>query len=220
MNLLYVKDMIADTFLPLVCVIILGSSYYKLTAAFKIIFLYCLTIFLLFGATNILADKEINNLFLYHLFSPINLIFISLFLKKSFLYNLKNFKIIVLNTFLILACFFNIFFWENLNTLDTNIVILSNFIIILLCFLSFNNIMVEVELYSIIKLSHFLFFVGIFLYAVSSIIIYSYFKYKNYQGQKLSNALWSFQDNVLIIKYLFFIIGSVLCTKTKLNNSH
>jgi len=96
-----------------------------------------------------------------------------------------------------------------------NMVIVSNFIILCLCFVSFMNAIMENDLIRLIKPSHFLFLFGIFIYAVSSIAIYSYFKYKNYQGKELSNNLWFFHDNVLIIKYVIFILASFLCIRNK-----
>ena len=81
---MYIKDIIADTILPLISLLILGSSYKKLTAAFRIIFYYLIIVVAVFLYSNILADRQINNLFLYHLFTPIEVAFVAWFISKSF----------------------------------------------------------------------------------------------------------------------------------------
>lgn len=211
----YLKDIIADTILPFISAIILSSSYKRLTAAFKIMCYYIWVIVIIFSVTNILADYRINNLFLYHYFTLVNVFFVSMFLYKSFLIKIKPAIFILINTAIIIGCIVNLVFFESIMTLDMNMVIVSNFIILCLCFVSFMNAIKENDLIRLIKPSHFLFLFGIFIYAVSSIAIYSYFKYKNYQGKELSNSLWFFHDNVLIIKYVIFILASFLFIRNK-----
>src|SRR5437763_1839321 len=126
----YWKDVIADTLLPLISVIILGSSYRNLTAAFRIMFFYILTAVIIFSITNILADNQINNLFLYHLFTPVNILFISFFLKKSFLSTISNKIFLAVNVIVFVASLADVCFFENIKTMDVNMEILSNFFIL------------------------------------------------------------------------------------------
>ncbi|HRD57282.1 MAG TPA: hypothetical protein PK504_04500 [Ferruginibacter sp.] len=212
---MYIKDIIADTILPLISLLILGSSYKKLTAAFRIIFYYLIIVVAVFLYSNILADRQINNLFLYHLFTPIEVAFVAWFISKSFVPYVPARLVALIFGSIVLTSIFNVFAYESISTMDLNMKILSNFIILAMCLFSFVDVVKAKERVMQIQLSHFLFLFGFFIYAASSIIIYSYFNYKNYHGKELSNMLWSFHDNILIVKYLLFITASILCIRTK-----
>lgn len=212
---MYIKDIIADTILPLISLLILGSSYKKLTAAVRIIFYYLIIVVAVFLYSNILADRQINNLFLYHLFTPIEVAFVAWFISKSFVPYVPARLVALIFGSIVLTSIFNVFAYESISTMDLNMKILSNFIILAMCLFSFVDVVKAKERVMQIQLSHFLFLFGFFIYAASSIIIYSYFNYKNYHGKELSNMLWSFHDNILIVKYLLFITASILCIRTK-----
>ncbi len=214
----YIKDIISDTILPLIAFFILASGYKKLTAGFKIFFYYvCFTV-LIFIISNVLADKKINNLFLYHIYTPVYFLFVAVFLRQSFLSTINKFIIYTLSSMVFLTAVINVLYFEDLKNMNMNSEIICNFLILGLCFLSLALSIKKAESINLIRYRHFLLLFGVFIHAVSSIVVNAYFKYKNYQGKELSNILWSFQNNILIAKYCIFILVSILCIRNKQNS--
>ena len=71
----------ADTYGSLfpICAILLLKN--RLTKEIRILLIYLITSVIVFGYSNYLADKGINNLFLYHIFSIIELILLFSYFK-------------------------------------------------------------------------------------------------------------------------------------------
>lgn len=209
----YLKDIISDSIVPLIPIILLGSRYKKLSAALKLIFYYLLITVLIFSVSNILADDMINNLFLYHIYTVVNFGMLLFYLQLVYFLFSKNTIISILILFVSVCCVFNSIFIEKIDSLDINANILTNSILVLFCLAGFIKSIRNQYLLEHLGFYNMVLTFGIFVYSASSIIVYSYFKYMTFFGQRISNAVWFLHDDILILKYCCFIIAGILCIK-------
>ncbi len=209
----YLKDFISDSIFPLIPAIILGSRYKNLSATLKLFFYYLLSTSLIFCISNILANKLINNLFLYHFYTMLNFCVITLFLNSSYLIFKKRKVLVIFISVVILICISNTIFIEKINTFDANSVIFTNALLIILCLWGLIKSISNTFLLEHLKYYILLITFGFFVYATASIIVYSYFKYLSLFGQRTSNEVWFLHDDIMISKYCCFIIACILWRK-------
>lgn len=208
----YIKDIISDSILPIFPALILGSRYKKLSAPLKLLFFYLLATIALFSLSNYLADKLINNLFIYHFYTILNFIVVTFFLNESFeLFKKKWYLFVFLGG--IIACIFNTLIFESVKQFDSNAVIFTNLLLVSLSIWSLIKCLISQNLLENLKYHDLFITFGIFVYAASSIIVYSYFKYNNLFGLRTSNQVWFLYDNVMIFKYICFIIAAFIWRK-------
>lgn len=208
----YLKDIISDSVLPVIPAVILGSRYNKLPAPLKLLFYFLISTIILFSVSNFLADKMINNLFIYHFYTVLNFIVLLIFLNEIF--NLFKLKYVLIILITVLLCITNILFLEPINTFDTIAVIITNAILLSLTIWGFikcikNEILLQNVQYYVLLIMF-----GIFIFSASSIIVYSYFKYNSLFKHKISNKIWFLYDNVMILKYTCYTIAAILWRKS------
>ncbi len=208
----YLKDIISDSILPVFPALLLGSRYNKLSAPLKLLFYFLLTTVSLFSFSNYLADRLINNLFIYHFYTILNFIVLTFFLNESFDLFKKKWNPVVF-TIVTAVCTVNTLFIEPIKTFDANAVIFTNLLLVGLSIWALIKCLINQSLLEDLKYYNLLITFGIFVYAASSILVYSYFKYNNLFGKRTSNQVWFLYDNVMIFKYTCFIIASILWRK-------
>ena len=208
----YLKDIVSDSILPVFQALILGSRYKKLSAPLKLLFYFLLTTVVLFSFSNYLADRMINNLFIYHLNTILNFTVFTFFLNESFALFKKMIYPFVF-TIVLAACILNTLFIEPIKDFDSNAVIFTNLLLVGLSIWALISCLINQNLLENLKYYNLLITFGIFVFAASSIIVYSYFKYNNRFGIRTSNQVWFLYDNVMIFKYTCFIIAAFLWRK-------
>jgi hypothetical protein len=210
---LYIKDIFADSILPLAAAIILGSRYNSLPAALKILFYYLLLSSIIFSISNYLADRVINNLFLYHLYTVFNFCCITFYLQSSFfLFKNKRLLYLLLAT-VVLFCVANTLFWEKFTSFDTNALIFTNTLLVILCLWSMIKSISDHYLLENLAYSSLIIMFAFFVYSSSSTLVFCYFKYISNYGKKVSNDVWFFHDNIIIFKNCCLILASILWVK-------
>ncbi len=208
----YLKDIISDSILPIFPALILGSRYKKLSAPFKSLFYFLLITVALFSFSNYLADRLINNLFIYHFYTILNFIVFTFFLNESFTLFKKHLYLFFFSIVLA-ACIFNTLFIESIKEFDSNAVIFTNLLLVVLSIWSLIRCLINQNLLENLKYYNLFITFGVFVYAASSIIVYSYFKYNILFSRRTSNQVWFLYDNVMIFKYTCFIIAAFLWRK-------
>src|SRR6476660_219597 len=120
----------SDTYLPLLTLIVYILNWRKIAKQELILFFYLVVNVILFGITNLLADRGINNLFLYHLYSLLDLIAVTYYLSVVLLKRNRLFYSIAIGY----SCFWglNILIWESLSSFNSNAASLANLIILIL----------------------------------------------------------------------------------------
>lgn len=197
------------------CAVLLGSRYSSVSAPLKILFWYLASTSVIFVCSNILAERIINNLFLYHFFTAFNFCFLFLYLQLVYNFFKSRFLIISVCVVIVCLCILNTFIFEPISSLDINSFILTHSILVFFSLWGLVKSIRNQKLIETLGYHDLIFTFGIFVYSAPSIIIYSYFKYMNHFGQRISNKVWFLQDDILIIKYCCFIIACIICIKKK-----
>src|SRR4030095_11191320 len=120
----------SDTYLPLLTSIVYVLNWRKIAKYELILFFYLVINIIIFGISNFLADRAINNLFLYHFYSLLDLIIVTYYLTVVLLKRIKLFYLISI----CYTCFWglNIIMWESLTSFNSNAASLANLIILIL----------------------------------------------------------------------------------------
>jgi len=190
---------------PLIALIILWNKVPKET---HILLWYFISSILIFGYSNYLADKAVNNSFLYHIFSILELAILLQYFKKLVVTSLVK-KVIngIIITFLILSIF-NIIFLEKSNSLNSNTQSIEFLLLIIFCFIYYSNLSKTDNILFFYKQPAFWIVTGFFIYFSSTIILFSFYKYAARIDETFS--FWKFQEIMYLVKN-FFITYGILC---------
>src|SRR5215471_9129193 len=118
----------SDTYLPLLTLIVYVLNWKRIAKQELTLFFYLVVNVIIFGISNLLADRAINNLFLYHLYSLVDLILVTYYLSVVLLKRSKLFYSIAIGY----SCFWglNILMWESVSSFNSNAASLANLIIL------------------------------------------------------------------------------------------
>ena len=73
----------SDTYMPLLALLLYITIWRHAGVLDRVVFIYCVVNFILYGLTNVLADRGIHNSFLYHISSLVDLWLISYYILKK-----------------------------------------------------------------------------------------------------------------------------------------
>jgi hypothetical protein len=204
----------ADTYgslIPVCAILILKD---KVAREIYILLVYFIVSILIFGYSNYLADKGINNLFLYHLFSIIELIFLLSYFKKVIVNKTIQVAIKWSIFLFLLFSIINILFLENIQTLNSNTLAIEFFLIILLCLAYYNQLVNSNEVLLILKTPSFWIISSFLLYFSSCILMFILYKYAAKRYHSFVFDFWKVQEVMYLIKNLLITYG-VLCFRKK-----
>ena len=205
----------ADTYgsaLPLIALIVL---WHKISKETFILFWYFIASIIIFGYSNYLADQAKNNLFLYHLFSIIELTLLLQYFKK--IIDKKTVKkIINWLTFSFLAfSILNILLLENLNYLNSNTQSIEFLVLIIFCFIYYNELAKTDEIVIFYRQPVFWIVTGFFIYFSCTTIIFSFYKYAIRYDKPFTSGFWVIQELMYLIKNIFITYGILCFRKAK-----
>jgi len=172
---------------------------------------YSIACVFLFGFSNYLADRGINNMYLYHIFSLFEFIvvmFYALFLFASrklrrFLLGVAIFYFIYWNV--------NIGLWESLLEFNSNSASIACLLIIIVCGLYFLSLNDKKELLYFQKLPSFWIMSGFLFYCACSIPVVLAYKYKEIFYDLNINDAWKIQVLGNCVKFVA-ISYAALCS--------
>src|SRR6266542_1684725 len=180
-----------------------------------VILLYSIFCFILFGITNVLVLKKINNLAFYHFFSLGELMIVSHYVLKLILK--KSFSLL---WFLICGFYFvfwicNIIFLEPLNSFNTTSAVITNLLILFLCMYYLLSLSKEEEILYFQKLPSFWIVSAFLIYSALSLLIFiSYAYFINSNMNKEGSQIWAIISIATIIKFVLISVG-LLCYKRR-----
>lgn len=214
---MFTFDIIADTVLPSILVCILIPAFKQMPKGLKILFWYLLFSSVIFFISNLLADRSINNLYLYHLYTPVSFIFISLFFYSLRLSVLFNSIIQIVLYPILFFLFFNTIYFEDLSVFDSNAILVTSLLTIIFSITYY--ILFLVKDYQEINNKMYPFWIisGFFIYSSGTFIIYYFLKYSSNFFNSVASQFWEIQNIILIIKNLFFAVGIFICIRKKQN---
>lgn len=179
-----------------------------------ILFWYFLLSICLFGYSNYLADRIQNNLFLYHIFSILELTLLLQYFKKIInsvvIRKLINGIIILF----LLASVLNIIFLENINSLNSNTQSLEFLLLIAFCFIYYMELARSEQIIYFFRHPVFWIVTGFFIYFSITIFIFSFYKYSERLYHTFTINFWAVQEVMYLIKNLIIAYG-ILCFNKK-----
>ncbi len=200
----------SDTYMPLLALMVfiaLGKRVYKKES---LLLIYLIVNIIVFGTSNILGSYKINNLYLYHFYTLIELVTVSYYITKKVLK--KNLRVF----YIISICFFvfwiiNIIFWEPLSEFNSNSAVLASLIILLLTMYYMLELSKSEDILYFQKLPGF-WIASAFLVScaisILSLVAYKYFQQNNLVEEGI--RVWIIESIGNILKFILLIIG-LLC---------
>ena len=204
----------ADTYgsiLPLVVLI------YKRNLVPKenlILFWYFLLSIGIFSYSNYLADRVQNNLFLYHIFSIVELTLLLQYFKKIIHSTLIKKLINGITILFLIASALNILFLEKINSLNSNTQSLEFLLLIAFCFVYYMELAQSEQIIYFFRHPVFWIVTGFFIYFSITIFIFSFYKYSERTYHTFTINFWTFQEVMYLIKNLIIAYG-ILCFNKK-----
>jgi hypothetical protein len=200
----------SDTLMPLLTFIISLFIIKKMDKKENILLIYVATSFVVFLITNIMADKGINNMFLYHLFSLFEITILGYYFLKSLLKKQLTLYWFILGGYFIFWII-NIIAFENLKLFNSNSSVVSNLIVLLLAMYYLFEVSRSEDVLYFQKLPGFwiasAFLVSCAL-SILGFVAYKYFQVNNYKDY--GNRIWLVPLFAIIFRFIFISIG-LLC---------
>src|SRR6266487_369698 len=209
----------SDTYMPLLT-IILYFLLWKYTNYHEfVILLYSIICFILFGITNILVLKKINNLAFYHVFSLVELIILSHYVLKLILHKPFSLLWFFICSFYLLFWICNIIFFEPLNSFNTTSAGITNLVILFLCMYYLLSLSKNEAILYFQKLPSFWIVSAFLIYSALSLLVFiSYAYFVNSNKQQEGSQLWAIIISMAtIVKFALISVG-LLCYKRNLSS--
>lgn len=213
MNLIIEKLLeYADTYgslIPLSIILLLFSKR-KMPLGVKLLAAYFILSFLLFGLSNYLADRSINNLFIYHIFAILEFVFIGQFFRT--IISSKKFKsssLYIIIIFCLLALINSILF-EKFTTLNSNVIAIEFLLLIIFSFIYYFELSYSEEVLVFYRQPNFWIITGFFVYFASCILIFALYKYTAVTNRQFVLKFWLIQVVMYIVKNIILAKG-ILC---------
>ena len=198
----------SDTVFPFVAFIILVSVS-KVFDNFLLLFAYLLVTVMLMGYSNYLADQAINNMYLYHIYSLIEILIIVPFIG---FYAKEDKRVIVLIIFL--YCLFwiiNIWLFERINAFNSISSAITALIISFFRFRYILHIAIGDDFLFFHRLPVFWIVSGFLFYCITAVIVIGSYKYKHFFHDLDTHVMWRIQQIANVLKYVLISIG-IICS--------
>jgi len=203
--------MYSDTFMPLICFLILVGVK-QLHRQEKLLLVYFVGCVILFGVSNLMADRGRNNMFLYHLFSLFEILIVLFY--AIYLFNDKRVHVFLRTAMVVYIIYWvvNIWLWEPLDQFNSNSASIACLVILIVCGLFFLSLSAKKELLYFQKLPQFWVGTAFLFYCASSIPVLLAYKYRDliFYDFNISTA-WRIQVVANCIKFVLLSYAS-LCS--------
>lgn len=176
-----------------------------------VLLLYVSTAFVVFGFSNLLADRKINNLFLYHFFILFEVVVTGWFVLLHLSSEKKKQLIVLLSFLFCVYSTINSISNEQIHLFNKQAYAVGFLLSCFYCLLFYFDLVDSEQLIDVNKSFSFWAVTGFFIYAsVSTLVFYFYSVLSGRTG--FENLLWSIQDIALLVKYCLISIG-LICQK-------
>lgn len=199
----------SDTVVPALVLLVLLPRYKWVTGG-RLLALYLLTTVVFAGYSNYLADRDIHNMYLYHVLSLLEAGFLLLLLDR---YAKLDRRVLVLTlSFYALFWVVNVVLWEPLSQFNSNSATVLNLLTAFFCFRYFLMLVNTDEILHFQRLPSFWVVSGLLFYCIVAILAISSYKYSDWFSKWDLQLNWRIQLVANLIKYILITIG-VLCSK-------
>jgi hypothetical protein len=197
----------SDTLFPLLALfmLVLLQQHRK----YMLLAIYLILTAGIMGYSNYLADRGINNMYLYHLYTLIEIV-ILLPMIASFS-NIKPLAVIL--SIIIFTAFWIINVWklEPLTKFNSNSGAVGALLITFFCFHYFLYLIKTDGILNFQKNPGFWIVSGLFFYCVVATFIIGSYKYKDWFSDSVISRRWRIQQVANIIKFILISIGILCC---------
>ncbi|MGN6165643.1 MAG: hypothetical protein ACTHOF_13990 [Flavisolibacter sp.] len=190
----------SDTLVPLFSLVAYIRPY-KLRKQEKFLLSYVFLSVAVFGVSNYMADRGINNMFLYHGFSLFELLIVLYYASFFFVNKKVKSFLLIIGIAYIIYWLTNIFIWESLKEFNSNAAGIAYLIIIIVCGLYFLSLSDKEELLYFQRLPQFWVMTGFLFYCTCSIPIMLSYKYHEIFYDLDQNTAWKIQVVANFIKF-------------------
>lgn len=206
----------ADTYAPAIPLISIFFvfRFKQMPRVITILSWYLLFSMLLFGVSNYLADRNMNNMFLYHIFSIVELAFVC-FMFREVIHSKKIRKAIpYLLAFFVLLFILNTVFLEGMDSWNSNSSSIEFLIIICFSLIYYFELANSDDILSFATNPFFWIVSGFFVYCASCTVVFAFYKLNALKSGNFALNYWMFQIIMYLIKNILFAKG-ILCFKVR-----
>lgn len=196
---------LSDTIMPLLALLAYIPVIRKIRGEDKIIPLYLLVTFSMMMLSNYMADRSINNSYLYHTYSLLELGLFSIFIRK-----LTKDSSYILKFLLPVYAFFwltNLLFLENYLEYNSNSSGIAYLLLIIYSLYFFLFLSRSEEILSFQRSPSFWIVSGFLFYSVLNVLITTIYKYAIFMSPQDKILIFSFSYVSNIIKFILITIG-------------
>jgi len=198
----------SDTLFPLLALLFLlpGRKGWK---GYYLLLTYLIITVILMGFSNLLADRRINNMYLYHSYTLIETGLLLPLISRLSGIRYKAAWI----TFFLFALFWvaNLTFWESWRQFNSNTASLSALLVAAFSFIYFFTLIKTDRVLDFQKRPSFWIVSGLLFYSIASILVLGSYKYKEWFVDVNTHITWKIQQVANMIKFVLFLIG-ILCS--------
>lgn len=196
---------LSDTFMPLLALLAYAPVIRKIQGRDRIIPLYLLITFFVMLLSNYMADRYINNSYLYHAYSLIELALFSHYVRK--LTHDSRFLIKFILPLYIVFWTINLLFFESYLRFNSNSSGVAYLLLIIYSLNYFLFLSRSEEIMSFQKSPAFWIVSGFLFYSVLNVLIATIYKYTFELSPGDKNLVFNFSYVSNIIKFILIIIG-------------
>src|SRR5690242_9407814 len=191
---------ISDVYMPLLTLILFIAIRKNIPRKENLLLIYIIMNVITFGITDLMVKYKINNQFIYHLYSLLELCILIPYLR-NFLQTKKlsksGIEIIILY---LVFWIFNIILWEPLNTFNSYSAALSNLIVLIFCLSNMLQLAKSDEVLYFQRSPAFWIISGFLFSSAINIMVYASYKY--YTLNKIDGRMiWLISSFATIIKF-------------------
>jgi hypothetical protein len=200
----------SDTIMPAVCILIMLPVLRLIRRAdFAILFTYLVFTILIKGYSNYLADRGLNNLYLYHAYTLLEVILIIPYLS---LLNkgLERITWIVLGMFIVFFML-NVALWESLQEFNSYTASAAALLVAFFCFRYLKELASNEQVMYFQKMPSFWIVSGFLFLSVTGILVLATYKTPKLFGEEIRNKVWYMQQAADVIRYILISIGIICC---------
>jgi hypothetical protein len=200
----------SDTIVPVFSIVAMARLK-KLHRQEWLLLVYSVVCIIIFGYSNYLADRVLNNMYLYHFFSLFEFLIIILYAAP--LFNSKKAKIFLpaITILYFLYWVVNIWMWEPLTVFNSNSASIACLLILIVCGMYFLSLSSKKELLYFQKLPQFWVMTAFVFYCACSIPIILSYKYPEMFYDFNTDSAWKIQIVANCIKFVL-LSYAVLCS--------
>jgi hypothetical protein len=196
-----------DTYMPLLCLIVFLCKYQDISKKEGVLLIYLVISVVLFGISNWMADRRMNNMFLYHLISLLEPVIVILYLTiriagrhyRSFFWVAGAYSLFWLA---------DIIWIEKLNVFNSYTAAISNIVIMGYCMVYIYQLSKSDRILYFQKLPSFWIISGFLLYSSISALVF--ISYRSFSSPDIRIKIWLISAVATIIKFVLISVG-LLC---------